>query len=86
MQSESNQDRGAGSPLVEKLIVLSVLRDDHPDSWAIDELHADIGYGREDITEAVDSLKAVGVVVLAGEKVRPSQATGRIDALDMICI
>jgi hypothetical protein len=74
------------SPLVENLIVLSVLRDDHPDAWSISELHAEIGYEREDITDAVDSLKAVGVVVLDGEQVRPSQATARIDALDLICI
>lgn len=86
MQSESNHDGGAESPLVEKLIVLNVLRDDHPGGWSVSELHADIGFGRVDIADAVDGLKAVGVVVLDGEKVRPSQATVRIDALDMICI
>lgn len=74
------------SPLVERLIVLSVLRDDHPGDWSIGELHTDVGYERQDIIDAVDGLKAVGVVVLDGENVRPSQAAVRIDALDMICI
>ncbi len=53
---------------------------------SITELHKEIGFEREDITEAVDSLAAVGVVVLDGEQVRPSQAAKRIDALDMIGI
>ncbi len=71
-------------PLVENLVVLSVLRDDYPDGWTISELHTEIGYEREDITDAVDSLKAVGVVVLDGEQIRPSQATARLDMLDLI--
>lgn len=86
MHDPSKQDRGTGSPLVENLIVLQVLRNDRPDGCSITELHAEIGFDREDITEAVDSLAGVGVVVLDGEQVRPSQATRRIDALDMICI
>jgi DNA-binding IclR family transcriptional regulator len=86
MHDPSKQDRGTGSPLVEELIVLQVLRDDRPDGCSITELHKEIGFEREDITEAVDSLAAVGVVVLDGEQVRPSQATKRIDALDMIGI
>jgi DNA-binding IclR family transcriptional regulator len=86
MQGSSKQDKGAASPLVENLIVLNVLREDHPDGWTVSELHEDIGYEREDITDAVESLRAVGVVVLDGEQVRPSQATARINALDMICI
>ncbi len=86
MHDPSKQDRGTGSPLVENLIVLQVLRKDRPDGCSITELHAEIGYDREDITEAVDSLKDAGVVVLDGEQVRPSRATRRIDALDMICI
>jgi hypothetical protein len=86
MHDPSNQDRGTGSPLVEELIVLQVLRDDRPDGCSITELHKEIGFERNDITEAVDSLKGAGVVVLDGEQVRPSQATMRIDALDMIGI
>ncbi len=86
MHDPSNQDRGTGSPLVEELIVLQVLRDDRPDGCSISELHAEIGFEREDITESVDSLVAVGVVILDGEQVRPSRAARRIDALGMICI
>lgn len=86
MQDTSNQDRGTGSPLVDELIILQVLRDDRPDGCSITELHKEIGFEREDITEAVDSLKDAGVVVLDGEQVRPSRATSRIDALSMICI
>ena len=86
MHDPSNQDRGTGSPLVEELIVLLALRDDRPDGCSIAELHKEIGYKRQDITDAVDSLVAVGVVVLDGERVRASQATKRIDALAMICI
>ncbi len=85
MHHESKQVPQA-SPLVENLIVLQVLRGDCPDGCSITELHAEIGFEREDITEAVDSLKAVGVVVLNGEQVQPSQATRRIDDLNMICI
>jgi DNA-binding IclR family transcriptional regulator len=86
MHDPSNQDRETGSPLVEELIVLQVLRDDRPDGCSISELHAEIGFEQEDITEAVDSLKDAGVVVLDGEQVRPSRAAMRIDALGMICI
>jgi hypothetical protein len=86
MHDPSKQDRGADSPLVEHLIVLLTLDKDYPDGWSVSGLHAEIGYEREDITESVDSLVAVGVVVLDGEQVQPSQATMRIDDLDMICI
>ncbi len=86
MQDESKQDRGAASPLVENLVVLLVLSQNHPEGRSISELHAEIGFEREDITDAVDSLKAVGVVVIDGEQVQPSQATRRIDDLNMICI
>jgi predicted transcriptional regulator len=86
MQGSSKQDTGEASPLVEELIVLQVLRDDRPDGCSITELHKEIGYKQQDITEAVDSLAAVGVVVLDGEQVRASQATKRIDALAMLCI
>jgi biotin operon repressor len=86
MQDPSNQDRGTGSPLVEELVVLQVLRDDRTDGCSITELHKEIGFEREDITEAVDSLKDAGVVVLDGEQVRASRAAKRIDALGMICI
>lgn len=86
MHDKSKQVQPRPSPLVENLIVLQVLRDDHPDGWSITELHAEIGYEREDITDAVESLRAVGVVALDGEQVQPSQATARIDDLDLICI
>jgi hypothetical protein len=86
MQDESKQVPEQASPLVEELILLQVLRDDRPDGCSINELHAEIGYDREDITDSVDSLAAVGVVVLDGEQVRPSRAAMRIDALGMICI
>jgi DNA-binding IclR family transcriptional regulator len=86
MHDESKQVQPRPSPLVEELIVLQVLRDDRPDGCSISELHAEIGYEREDITAAVDSLQAAGVVVLDGEQVRPSQAAKRIDALGMIGI
>ncbi len=86
MRDESKQDAGTGSPLVENVVVLLVLSSEHPGGWTISELHAEVGYEREDITEAVDSLKAVGVVVIDGERVLPSPATERIDALGMICI
>ncbi len=58
MQDPSNQDGGTGSPLVEELIVLQVLRDDRPDGCSINELHKEIGFEREDITDAVDSLRS----------------------------
>ena len=66
--------------------MLQVLRGDRSDGCSISELHAEIGFEWEDITEAVDSLKDAGVVVLDGEQVRPSRATKHIDALGMICI
>jgi DNA-binding IclR family transcriptional regulator len=86
MPDESKQVPEQASPLVEELIVLQVLREDCPDGCSISELHAEIGFEREDITESVDSLAAVGVVVLDGEQVRPTWAAKRIDALGMICI
>jgi hypothetical protein len=76
MRDESNQDAGTASPLVENLVVLLVLSRDHPEGSSINKLHQEIGYERQDITDAVGSLAAVGVVVLDGDGVPVGEPGG----------
>lgn len=71
----------------ERLILLSLLRRNHPPQWSRTELKRDLyDIAPDAITDALTELEAVGVVIVAGETVQASSSARRIDALHMICI
>jgi hypothetical protein len=71
----------------ERLILLSLLRRDHPPQWSCAELKLDLyDIPSDAITDALMEMEAVGVVIVAGKNIQASSCALRIDALDMICI
>jgi hypothetical protein len=75
-----------GDPGTERLLVLLLLRTDHP-RWSCPELEADLyDVDRDTIWSSLAYLAAVGVVVIDRETVEASPAARRIDALCMIGI
>jgi hypothetical protein len=71
----------------ERLILLSLLRRNHPAQWSRTELKRDLyDIPSEAITDALTELEIVGVVIVAGETIQASSCARRIDALHMICI
>jgi hypothetical protein len=71
----------------ERLILLSLLRRDHPAQWSRTELKLDLyDIPPDAITDALTEMEAVGVVIVAGENIQASSCALRIDALHMICI
>jgi hypothetical protein len=85
MQTESCQVP-PGDPGTERLLVLLLLRADHP-RWSRSELEADLyDVDRDAIRRSVAYLAAVGVATLDGTTVEASPAARRIDALCMIGI
>lgn len=85
MRGESKQFPAPPDPLVEHLIVLRVLHRQRP--YTRTELESALGdLDAASVRDALRELEAVGVVVISGERVRPSQATARLDRLDMICV
>jgi predicted transcriptional regulator len=73
--------------LLERAIVLQTLRDDRDEGWARIELAADLGDADPiAIREALTRLEDEGVLEFAGETVRASRATVRLNDLEMIAI
>jgi hypothetical protein len=71
----------------ERLILLSLLRRDHPPQWSCAELKLNLyNIPPEAITDALTELEAVGAVIVAGESIQASSCALRIDALGLICI
>jgi hypothetical protein len=67
---------------VQRVVVLRVLRDDHPQWWTRAELERDLGPTA--LTGAVAKLAADDVVQVDGERVRASRSARHLDALDLI--
>jgi len=86
MQDTSKQ-ASPGDPGTEAVVLLQLLRDDHPEPWTLAGLD-DALYDVDEkaIEEAVESLAAVGVVVLDGKTIEASPSAWRIEALGFICI
>jgi hypothetical protein len=85
MQDESNQFPEPLDPYTEHLVVLGVLDQRGPHTRSSLESSLD-DIDREMVRDALRELESVGVVVIDGERVAASQATGRLDRLHMICI
>jgi hypothetical protein len=87
MQDQSKQVPGSDDRLVEKAIVLQLLRDDHDERWSRAELEVEMfPIGPMAISDALARLEAEGVLHLFGEAVSASRATKRLDDLELISI
>ena len=87
MQDERNEMNMTEDVVAQRAIVLQVLRADHVEPWTRAELESEI-YDIEPlaISDALVALHADGVVDIAGEQVRASRASRRMDALGMVSI
>ncbi len=87
MQDHPKQVRSAEDRRVEQVIVLQILRDDHPERWSRVELEAELDHiDPLAISDALARLETEGVAHLSGESVRASRAARRLDDLDLISI
>lgn len=87
MQDQTKQIAGDRDRLLERAIVLHALGEDRNDDWARVELATELG-GADPVAirESLTRLEGEGVIELAGETVRASRATVRLDDLEMIAI
>lgn len=73
--------------LVERAVVLQVLREDHDDRWSRAELQrAASDLSPEDIESAIEYLASQGVVELDGDQVWASLCARHLDELGLITI
>jgi hypothetical protein len=73
--------------LVERAVVLQVLREDHDDRWSRAELQrAASDLPPEDIESAIEYLASQGVVELDGDQVWASLGARHLDELGLITI
>jgi hypothetical protein len=73
------------STLIQRAIVLQLLRKDHPREWSQAELEHEIS--RSDllsISDALAQLEPEGVVVVDGEQAQASSCAHYLDKLDLI--
>ena len=69
------------------LVVLQVLRDDHPEPWTRVELDRELyDLNPDAITVALECLQEQGVVQVEGERFCASPCARHLDALGFICI
>ncbi len=88
MQDQTKQISRERDRLLERAIVLQTLHDDHDDDgWQRTELAAELGDADPiAIRTALTRLEEDGVVEFAGETIRASRATRRLNDLDMIAV
>jgi hypothetical protein len=71
--------------MAQRVIVLQVLRDDHPEPWTQAELEQDsTDLDPRAMREGLALLAAEGVVIVEGEKVTASPCARRLDTLEVI--
>jgi hypothetical protein len=87
MQDQTRQLASDSDHQIERAIVSQTLRDDHDSSWSRAELEIELdGIDALAVGDAIARLADQGVIELAGEIVRASRATVRLDELDMIAV
>jgi predicted transcriptional regulator len=87
MQDQTKQISSDRDRLLERAIVLQIIRDDHNDDWTRTELTAELGDADPiAVRVALTRLEEEGVIEFAGETVRASRATVRLNELDVIAI
>jgi DNA-binding HxlR family transcriptional regulator len=88
MQGRADERQCGGDLwMVERAIVLQVLREDHEECWARAELEQEIpDFERAVLDEALAELEQDGVLCREGLAVWASRAARRLDALELISI
>jgi hypothetical protein len=87
MPREPKQFSLKDGPLIERAIILQLLRDDHAERWSKTELRVKISDAETSaVHKAIDRLHEVGVLVWAGEAIRASRCTRHLDELELISI
>ena len=73
--------------MAQHVIVLQVLRDDHPEPWTRAELEQDSpDLDLRAVRDGLARLAAEGVVILNGEHVEASRCARHLDGLGMVSI
>jgi DNA-binding HxlR family transcriptional regulator len=87
MQGQPERKRSRDIRMVERAIVLQVLRDDHEERWSREELVGEISdFQPAVLDEALVRLAGDGVVHREDEQVWASRASRRLDELELISI
>lgn len=88
MRGQADERRRDGDPwMVERAIVLQLLRDDHEERWVRAELAREISdFEPAALDEALALLERDGVLHLEEGSVRASRAARRLDELELISI
>lgn len=86
MQGESNGRKPGGDVwMVERAVVLQILRDDHEECWPRGELAREIAdYAPAVLDEALAHLEHDGVLLRDGEAVCAARPARRLDELELI--
>ncbi len=82
--------RGSGARntwLVERAVVLQILRDDHAARWSRAELASEIpDFAPAVFAAALERLECAGIVRLDGSRVSASEAARRLDELELVAV
>jgi hypothetical protein len=85
MPREPERAPDRGKWMIERAIVLQVLRNDHDERWPRVELGCELGECQPAILElALERLEREGVLCFDGSDVRASRAARHLDALDLV--
>jgi hypothetical protein len=87
MQNKPNQVRCERGAMLERAIILQLLRDDHDEKWSRADLEHEIAdFDSLVIGDALRRLEEEGVVHLSVDLAWASKAARWLDALEMISI
>jgi hypothetical protein len=91
MPEKSNQPQEKSDArwtwMVQRAVVLQVLRDDHPERWPRAELERKIPDAQPaEVGDAIERLEQVRVVEVQGETVWATRCARHLDALELISI
>jgi hypothetical protein len=87
MHGEPKRARGGDVQMVERAVVLQLLRDDHDERWPRPELQREV----DDVVpgtfeRALACLAREGVLHVEGRDVRASRSVRRLDELDLFAL
>jgi DNA-binding HxlR family transcriptional regulator len=82
------RESGAGDTwIVERAVVLQILRDDHAARWSRAELASEMpDFAPAVLATALERLEHTGVVRLDGSRVSASPAARRLDELELVAV
>lgn len=86
MHRDLRASHAAGDARLQRAIILTLLRDDHPQTWSREELAAELESDGAAIECALERLAEDGAVSLVGEDVGATRALQRLDELGLIAL